>query len=1065
MRNGVHSTIDRQGGRARSPLQAPPSTMADPTAGTPPLPLAPSGSKAWTGSVEHSRLSYQLAEAQGATFRSLALSLLRVIWPRALGPPTAIDGDHLVGSGEPRLRLVVLGLGFAQDELGDAEARAACKAIESFRSTAFEAHSYLVLHNRDGRSAEFRDAVQAKLEDLVRTGRFQHAELWDRQRLLQEAFRGMLRLTLTAVRARNLSLASLETLYEHPSFALETVPLETSSLITDQYRLKSGATSRPRLADPAAVILERGDTNLSILIGEFGSGKTTAVARALGRETSQPVYVPGATISSRITSTKSFLEHCIDHRELFSEFPDEDRPALEQLARPVVEYVFKDPVQPLVLILDGLDESAFLSHRGGFQHLFNLLHEVRVPVILTMRSEFWHRGERDFTEVFGQVTSDGEKRRRRLRLIDLRPWTVDQILALIHRYRERVSDRQSRSRLDALAMLVETQRFHTLYGDLPQRPLFLRLIVESVVASGLPSGRIGRACLLRDWATVKILRDVNEPIRAGGEGRAAIASGAESSETTVELAWEAMVAAAGAMVQEYAGELELTAECELESALASRPRLAAVTEPLGLFLNSLLLPAPYPRGTPPRVRFAHRTFQEFFLAWHLLLRPQSHAGLRPPASVAAWVEDIEQEGLLRPEAASVTPAVRRATPPPAKPAQEVSLAPADLEIWVTVESAAGETRLSYLLRSATGKAGFHERRIRSAPLRLRPEDFHNALFDKLEKLHAGAGLDGTMVWKEEIEDELIALGSSLYRSLFPAELRAAYRLFRDRVETIFLVSDEPWIPWEIVRPYDDQDRENPIDDDFLCARFQLSRWLAAAELPGDAVTVERLACFEAGASEDGVELPHAEQELRWLRDLARRHPGIEDRSLPGATSRAVKSRLRAGGLDLLHFVGHGRFDGADPDASGFHLVDGRPLRPFDLHTKIQTRVKVRRPLVFLNACQVGRQGLSLTGLSGWAARWIEDCGCGAFVAPLWTVDDRPAHAFATSFYAALEAGRTFGEAAQAARRQVRELDPPGLTWLAFSVYAHPNARLVLDRPGSSAPRAPTATGDSEENGP
>jgi len=44
---------------------------------------------------------------------------------------------------------------------------------------------------------------------------------------------------------------------------------------------------------------------------------------------------------------------------------------------------------------------------------------------------------------------------------------------------------------------------------------------------------------------------------------------------------------------------------------------------------------------------------------------------------------------------------------------------------------------------------------------------------------------------------------------------------------------------------------------------------------------------------------------------------------------------------------------------------------------------------------------------------------------------------------ALEQGKTIGEAAQTARERLRGLAPSDPTWLAYSVYAHPNAKIAL----------------------
>jgi len=99
-----------------------------------------------------------------------------------------------------------------------------------------------------------------------------------------------------------------------------------------------------------------------------------------------------------------------------------------------------------------------------------------------------------------------------------------------------------------------------------------------------------------------------------------------------------------------------------------------------------------------------------------------------------------------------------------------------------------------------------------------------------------------------------------------------------------------------------------------------------------------------------------------------------------------------------------------------------------------------RPGFFFNTCHGGRQGWALTRLGGWADRLIA-AGAGIFVAPLWTVDGALALKFADTFYGQILADQTVATAALQARLAVQEVGDP--TWLAYSVYAHPNARVVL----------------------
>ncbi len=68
-----------------------------------------------------------------------------------------------------------------------------------------------------------------------------------------------------------------------------------------------------------------------------------------------------------------------------------------------------------------------------------------------------------------------------------------------------------------------------------------------------------------------------------------------------------------------------------------------------------------------------------------------------------------------------------------------------------------------------------------------------------------------------------------------------------------------------------------------------------------------------------------------------------------------------------------------------------------------------------------------------------------FVSSLWAVGDEPARTFVETLYGRLLEGDTVSEATISARRAAR--DAGDLTWLAYTVYAHPHARVAVRAPG------------------
>jgi hypothetical protein len=190
--------------------------------------------------------------------------------------------------------------------------------------------------------------------------------------------------------------------------------------------------------------------------------------------------------------------------------------------RPTWEHLLRQPDAPAALILDGLDESFYLTRRGGLQILLNLLRDVKVPVVLTARTEFFRARQADFTTLFG-LTGAGPGRRRRIRLVELLPWDDAQIALLARRYHDSLADPDEQQRLRRLITSIEQGAYRSFYGNIPRRPLFLRLILETVACHDVH--RVGRARLFAEWARLKVVRDALS-------GRAPILDEAESGDTT-----------------------------------------------------------------------------------------------------------------------------------------------------------------------------------------------------------------------------------------------------------------------------------------------------------------------------------------------------------------------------------------------------------------------------------------------------------------------------------------------------------------------------------------------------
>ena len=350
----------------------------------------------------------------------------------------------------------------------------------------------------------------------------------------------------------------------------------------------------------------------------------------------------------------------------------------------------------------------------------------------------------------------------------------------------------------------------------------------------------------------------------------------------------------------------------------------------------------------------------------------------------------------------------------------------DLAMFIHEGLVGGQPSFTIRISAKDPDLGLRLKPFGPVSFRKEPQQFFQEFFQDIENLPLK-----TPEQRKVAELRLAAKGSSLFEEIFPPDLQVLLWSLKDRIQTVQIQSEEPWIPWELVKLVGQDEEDLPVDGPFLCEGFAVTRWMRSVK-PKPALSLKRLALVQP----KGSGLAHAASERDYLLGLAsgeRQVERVEARYLD------VVENLTAGQHDGWHFTGHGSFRESDPNRSGLELEERGKLRPDDLSGSVR-RLGRSKPLVFLNACQVGRSAMSLTDVGGFAGKFLK-AGAGAFVGAHWSIEDEIAYEFAQEFYDRLLAGEAIGQATQASRLAVKEKHDGDPTWLAYTVFADPFAQV------------------------
>jgi hypothetical protein len=258
-----------------------------------------------------------------------------------------------------------------------------------------------------------------------------------------------------------------------------------------------------------------------------------------------------------------------------------------------------------------------------------------------------------------------------------------------------------------------------------------------------------------------------------------------------------------------------------------------------------------------------------------------------------------------------------------------------------------------------------------------------------------------------------------------------------KLTTIAILSDEPFVPWELMVPHRETGPKLPPEfRDPLGVEFRVGRMTRRWHVAGAQKIPLSESYVVAPVFEGPRSLPHAQEEAAFVTGL---FPGARIDPANFDTLNAKLNSCRS----LLHFACHGEV--TDEGKQVLYLDAEKEFSATDLSglPGPEKGIPVAQPLVFLNACQVGRPVPGLVGVGGFAATFAEMGAC-AVVAPLWSVKDTIAHEIAMDFYRKAKYAKSVPLAEVLRQQRAKAYDPAVAedTYAAYCFYGDPLAVTV-----------------------
>lgn len=508
------------------------------------------------------------------------------------------------------------------------------KVLEQIKKMKNPVYSFVLVCNTLTNTDEFK-MIKKETEDLVIIGKAESAGFHDIRSFLKNEITGNIDIEIRSkIVESNQKFKDQFQQQMDQYFYVEEIPfsIEPDSQVRKNpiaYLAESPVQHKNKFSELEYSLrmqrFSRSDSSekWNFIVSEFGFGKTSLLLnlyKKLNESNILSIFLPLNFFKERSLYTKRNVSEIV-LEILFRERVFEYGQNFDHLMVGTLDNMLERR-SDLILLFDGLDEHKSAYSADGLLHIFRATAKLSTECFFTMRKEFWDDKQGNFMTALAPI-------KKKYQFYSLLEWSDTEILKFVDEYleKENIGDTEA-VRVNEFRKLVVLKQYDKFYGDIPRRPLFLKMLIVDIVTNRIKKRSLAE--IYEQYLQQKF--DIDRVSQFSGKKRTSLRmEKTEDRKKVLERIFYVLEKAAANMFAiTVEKECILTAsvkESKIEEIKFLKEREFRMTE---ILMNSILVPLGKREVGGLELKFAHKSFQEYFFAraiYTTLTESDSHDNL------------------------------------------------------------------------------------------------------------------------------------------------------------------------------------------------------------------------------------------------------------------------------------------------------------------------------------------------------------------------------------------------------------------------------------------------------